>query len=190
MFDAIEAIWDSKGGVGPGGGDKCARVFSVRHSGVLCVTQASQADTYQSGPLQGFPTDSLASMSQVEAILFPFSPLPLWATSAGRPGQPLWKSWDNLWRFLGNSGCGRSHLPHHSYLLPPRPPNLMMDGTRHASSSRSDLPASALPVGLHHDVHSPGTVAPGCSLFGKYPFDIPTWREASANRALAGAGAW
>jgi len=86
VFDAIEDIWDSKGGVGPEGGDKCARVFSVRHSGVLCVTQASQADTYQSGPLQGFPTDSLASMSQVEAILFPCSPLPLWATSAGRPG--------------------------------------------------------------------------------------------------------
>ena len=51
VFASVEAICDSKGSVGPEGGDKCARVFSVRHSGVFCETQASQADTYQPGPL-------------------------------------------------------------------------------------------------------------------------------------------
>ena len=53
MFESVEVTWDSKGSVGPEGGNKCEWVFSVRHSGVFCETQASQADTYQPGPLQG-----------------------------------------------------------------------------------------------------------------------------------------
>jgi hypothetical protein len=52
VLESVEANWDSEGSVGPGGGDKCAWVFSVRHSGVFCETQASRADTYQSGALE------------------------------------------------------------------------------------------------------------------------------------------
>jgi hypothetical protein len=54
VFGWVEVTWDSKGSVGPEGGNKCEWVFSVRHSGVICESLASRAGTYQPGPLQVF----------------------------------------------------------------------------------------------------------------------------------------
>jgi hypothetical protein len=103
VFDSVMAIWDSKGSVGPEGGNKCARVFSVRRCEVLRVTQALRADTYEPGPLQaGGGVGDLGGLGGFELSgsvvpqdivlqhrprFFPFSPS-RWSSSA--PSCKVW----------------------------------------------------------------------------------------------------